>query len=269
MSLFSNITIGQYYPGNSIIHRLDPRTKLIAVPLLVVGVLLANSPISYLAGGLPILLALVIAKIPLISFWRGMKFLWVLLLISLVLQLVSYPGEVMWQWGIISISREGLTMGVRLVYRLSLLVLAAMLLTMTTTPVNLTGALERLLQPFKRFGLPAHELAMMMTIALRFVPTLLEEAEAVTKAQQARGGSLSTGTISQRLKASVALLVPLLAGSLRRADELAIAMEARCYRGDYQRTRLKQFHYRPLDYLVLFVTLASLSTVAVVRWSVL
>lgn len=251
MSLFSNITVGQYYPGNSFIHRMDPRAKLLSMPLLIAAILLADKPLGYLVAALPVLLALASAGVPLRVFWRGMRFLWVILLISLILQAITYPGEVLWQWKLISVSREGLLLGARLIFRLGLLIFATMLLTMTTTPVNLTGALERLLAPFKRIGLPAHEIAMMMTIALRFVPTLLEEAESIMKSQQARGGSIVSGKLGQRINASVALLVPLLAGSLRRADELAVAMEARGYRGDVGRTRLKQFHYCNSDYLVL------------------
>ncbi|SHK19967.1 energy-coupling factor transporter transmembrane component T family protein [Desulforamulus aeronauticus] len=266
MSFFSNITVGQYYPGNSLVHRLDPRAKLLAMPLIMAGVLLAQGPVGYLAAGLPILFGYAMAKVPLAALWRGMRFLWIFLIISLILQAVTYPGETLWEWGIISVSREGLLLGLRLIYRLVLLVLAAMLLTMTTTPVNLTGAMEKLLQPLKRLGVPVHELAMMMTIALRFVPTLLEEAEVVMKAQQARGGSLTTGSLEKRLGAAVALLVPLLAGSLRRADELAIAMEARCYRGDNGRTRLKQFQYRYLDFLILLILFASTILVGLERW---
>ncbi|MCL5780696.1 MAG: energy-coupling factor transporter transmembrane protein EcfT [Firmicutes bacterium] len=265
LSLFYNITIGQYYPGDSLLHRMDPRAKILAMPLVMASVLLAGGPVGYLAAGIPVLLALALAGIPLGTYWRGMKLLWVVLLISLVLQSLTYPGEALWQWGMIHVSREGFTLGMQLFYRLSLLILSVMIVTMTTTPVNLTAAMERLLQPFKRFGLPTHELAMMMTIALRFVPSLLEEAEAIIKAQQARGGSISTGSLNRRLQASVALLVPLLAGSLRRADELAVAMEARCYRGDTGRTQLKQFKYRLPDIIVLGVLLTSAIAVAATR----
>lgn len=267
MSLFSNITVGQYYPGNSLLHRLDPRAKLLAMPLIMAGVLLAQGPIGYLVASIPILMGFALAKVPITALWRGMRFLWIFLIISLILQAVTYPGETLWEWGIITISREGLFLGLRLIYRLVLLVLAAMLLTTTTTPVNLTGALEKLLNPLKRLGVPVHELSMMMTIALRFVPTLLEEAEVVMKAQQARGGSLTTGSLERRLRASIALLVPLLAGSLRRAEELATAMEARCYRGDNGRTRLKQFQYRYLDFITLVCLLTTTIIVVLERWA--
>lgn len=253
MSLFSNITVGQYIPGNSIVHRLDPRTKLLAMPLIVAAIMTANQPLGYLFAAIPVLLAMLTARIPLKVFWRGMRILWLILVISLILQALSYPGEEIWRWKMLSISREGLEQGAKMIFRLGLLILSTMLLTMTTTPVNLTGAMERLLAPLKKLGIPAHELAMMMTIALRFVPTLLEEAEAITKSQQARGGSIASGKFNQRLKASIALLVPLLASSLRRADELATAMEARCYRGDNGRTRLRQFKYQTIDYVVLLL----------------
>lgn len=266
MSFFSNITIGQYYPGHSIVHNLDPRAKLLVVPLIAAAALMANGTLGYLAAALPVITALVVAKIPLRALLRGMKFLWIILTISFILHAISHPGETIWEWTIFIVTREGLMNGFKLVYRLTLLVVTGMLLTMTTTPVNLTGGLERLLGPFKRIGIPAHELAMMMTIALRFVPTLLEEAETITKAQQARGGSIASGSFSQRIKASIALLVPLLAGSLRRAEELATAMEARCYRGDIRRSSLKQFKYCVVDYVVFLIALTTLVTVGVDRW---
>ncbi|SHE80197.1 energy-coupling factor transport system permease protein [Desulforamulus putei DSM 12395] len=267
MSLFSNITLGQYYPGASLLHRMDPRAKILALPLVMIMVLLADGTAGFIMSGIPVLLALLLAGIPPGTYWRGLKPLWAILLIGLAIQSLTYPGEKLWQWGMLSVSREGFILGMKLSYRLSLLILSTMLLTMTTTPMNLTAALEKLLQPLKKFGVPAHELAMMMTIALRFVPTLLEEAEAVMKAQQARGGSVSTGNLNQRLRASVALLVPLLAGSIRRADELAMAMEARGYRGDTGRTRLKQFKYRPVDIIVLTVLIALTIVVAADRWA--
>ncbi|MEG6523390.1 energy-coupling factor transporter transmembrane component T family protein [Desulfotomaculum sp. 1211_IL3151] len=261
MSLFSNITVGQYYPGNSIIHRMDPRAKLLALPIIVASVLFAKQPLDYPVAALPVLLALAFAKVPLTAFLRGMKFLWIFLLIGLIVQSISYPGETLWQWSLFKVSREGLFLGLRLVYRLGLLIISTMLITMTTTPVNLTGALEKLLNPFKSMGLPVHELAMMLTIALRFIPTLLEEAEVIMKAQQARGGDIASGKLGQRVKASVALLVPLLAGSLRRADDLAVAMDARCYRGDQGRTRLRQYRYKRMDRVILLLVLATLVTV--------
>lgn len=267
MSFFSNITLGQYYPGNSFIHRLDPRAKLLAMPLIMAGILLAQGPIGYTVASLPPIVGYALAQVPLSALWRGMRLLWFFLIFSLVLQALTYPGEPLWEWGIITISREGLLLGLRLIYRLALLVLTAMLLTTTTTPVNLTGAMERLLKPLKRLGVPVHELAMMMTIALRFVPTLLEEAEVVMKAQQARGGSFTSGSVEKRVRAATALLVPLLAGSLRRAEELAIAMEARCYRGDNGRTKLKQFQYNYQDYATLISLVAITIIVGLERWT--
>ncbi|MDO7788893.1 energy-coupling factor transporter transmembrane component T family protein [Desulforamulus aquiferis] len=266
MSLFSNITIGQYYPGNSLVHRLDPRAKLLTVPIIAAAALLSNGMVGYLTVAIPVIIALLIAQIPLGAFLRGMKFLWIILTISFVLHAISHPGEIIWEWSLFTVTREGLINGLRLIYRLTLLIVTGMLLTMTTTPVNLTGGLERLLTPFKKVGIPAHELAMMMTIALRFVPTLLEEAEAITRAQQARGGSITTGSFSSRVRASVALLVPMLAGSLRRAEELATAMEARCYRGDVKRTSLKQFTYTSRDYTVFILAISTLIIVGVDRW---
>ncbi|WP_333871704.1 energy-coupling factor transporter transmembrane component T [Desulforamulus putei] len=267
MSLFSNITIGQYYPGNSFLHRMDPRTKILALPLLIIMALLADTPAGYIMSGGPVVLALLSAGIPPANYWQGLRPLWVILLLGLVIQCLTVPGEKLWQWGILSISREGLSLGLTLFYRLSLLIISTLLLTMTTTPMNLTTALENLLQPFKQFGVPAHELALMMTIALRFIPTLLEEAEAVMKAQQARGGSLRSGSLPQRLQALMGLLVPLLASSIRRADELATAMEARGYRGDIKRTRLKQLQYRPADIAVLAALLVLTVTIAAERWA--
>ncbi|CCO07829.1 energy-coupling factor transporter transmembrane component T family protein [Desulforamulus hydrothermalis] len=266
MSLFSHISIGQYYPGSSFLHRMDPRAKILALPLLIIMGLLADGPAGYIMAGGPVVLALLAAGIPPGHFWQGLRPLWIILLIGLVIQGLTVPGAKLWQWGFISVSREGLSLGLLLFYRLSLIIISTMLLTMTTTPLNLTSALEKLLQPFKKAGVPAHELALMMTIALRFIPTLLDEATLILKAQQARGGSLKRGSLTQRLQALVAFLVPLLAGSLRRADELATAMEARCYRGDIQRTRLKQLRYRPADIAALAGLFVLTVAVAAARW---
>ncbi|GAB6158670.1 energy-coupling factor transporter transmembrane protein EcfT [Desulfotomaculum varum] len=265
MSLFSNISMGQYYPGSSFLHRMDPRAKILALPLLIIMGLLADSPAGYVMAGGPVMLALLSAGIPPGHFWQGLRPLWIILAIGLVIQCLTVPGEKLWQWGFVSVSREGLGLGLVLFYRLSLIIISTMLLTMTTTPLNLTTALEKLLQPLKRVGVPAHELALMMTIALRFIPILLDEATLIMKAQQARGGSLRSGSLPQRLQALVAFLVPLLAGSIRRADELAIAMEARGYRGDIQRTRLKQLQYRPSDIAALTSLLILTVAIAAIR----
>ncbi len=260
MSLLKNVTIGQYYPGDSVVHRLDPRTKLglsfafIIVLFLVKGFL----PYAWLAAA--VLLVARIAKVPLRMMLRGLKPLTFIILLTFLLHVLTTRGGVtLWQLGFLRVDSNGLVQGTLLSFRLMLLVVATSLLTFTTSPIALTDGLERILQPATRLGLPAHELAMMMTIALRFIPTLIDEADKIMRAQLARGADFETGSIVQRAKNLLPLLVPLFVSAFRRADELAMAMEARAYRGGKNRTRLKVLRYSSIDFWAL-----SLSTLVFV-----
>ncbi|MCL5677388.1 MAG: energy-coupling factor transporter transmembrane protein EcfT [Firmicutes bacterium] len=245
--MLKDITLGQYVPGTSPVHRLDPRTKILGVTAFVVLLFLAHGLMGYLVVTAFSVLVVALSSIPISYLLRGLRPLLFLLVLTMVLQVFLTPGTPIWHWGPLVATREGLTQGIFLSYRLVLLVFVTSLLTLTTSPIALTDGLERLLQPFKRLGLPAHELAMMMTIALRFIPTLLEEADKIMKAQMARGADFESGNPLQRARGLVPLLVPLFVGAFRRADELAMAMEARCYRGGEGRTRLKQLRFTGVD----------------------
>ncbi len=247
--MLKDITIGQYYPGDSFLHRLDPRTKLIGVLLYMVALFVVN---NFWGLGAMLLLSLVvvgISRVPLRYFFRGLKAIVLIVLLTVGLQMFMTPGEVLWEWGFLSVTREGIRQAVFMATRLLLLVSVTSILTLTTTPISLTDGIENLLKPFQRIGLPAHELAMMMTIALRFIPTLAEETDKIMKAQAARGADFESGNLLERAKAMIPLLVPLFMNSFKRADELAIAMEARCYHGGEGRTRLKALRYGRRDAL--------------------
>lgn len=263
--MLSGITIGQFIPGESLLHLLDPRTKVLGVLAGAVSVLAAADWRGFaLAAGLT-LAALLLSKLPARTFLGGLRSLWVLLAITFLIQLLLTPGEALLALGPLQITREGLAAGVQIFLRLALLILLASLLTLTTSPITLTAGLERILSPLQRVGVPAHELAMMMTIALRFVPTLLQEADTVLKAQRSRGaGSTGRGPAGWA-RNLLPLFVPLFAGALRRAEDLAVAMEARCYRGGANRTRMKGFQFAPRDYAATALTLAVLAGEVILR----
>lgn len=247
--MFKNIAIGQYYPGNSLIHRLDPRTKIIATFVFIISLFLVRQS-GYVAVSLIAALLVIVSRIPAKFVIRGLRPVLFIALLTFLLNALVTPGLPLARLGPLVLTREGLYQGFFLVWRLVLLVLITSFLTLTTPPVVLTDGIESLLRPYRRLGVPAHELAMMMTIALRFIPTLLEETEKIMKAQMARGADFESGNIIQRAKNLIPLLIPLFVSAFRRADELAVAMEARCYHGGDNRTRLKELHYNTGDYLV-------------------
>ncbi|MDD6383209.1 MAG: energy-coupling factor transporter transmembrane component T [Selenomonadaceae bacterium] len=262
--MLSDITIGQFFPGDSLLHRLDPRTKIILLFFFLVAIFAVSSAASYaLLAGMTFALILV-SRVPLRMMLRSVKPLWWIILFTFLIHLFSTPGEELAKIWIFTVTWQGLAQGFLVCLRLVLLILLSSLLTFTTSPLKLTDAMERLLSPLRRFGVPAHELAMMMTIALRFVPTLIEETDRIMKAQQSRGADFSEGSILNRLKALVPILVPLFLSAFRRADELAMAMEARCYRGGEGRTQMKALQVTGIDYIAclfslgLFVVLAFL-----------
>jgi len=241
--MLKDITIGQYLPGKSFLHQLDPRTKILAVLLYMISLFLVN---NFWGLGAMVLLSIAVvllSHIPLRFFFRGIKAIVFIVLLTVALQMFMTPGEVLWKWSFLTITREGIRQAIFMGTRLVMLVSVTSILTLTTTPISLTDGIENLLKPFQRFGMPAHELAMMMTIALRFIPTLVEETEKIMKAQAARGADFENGSLLDRAKAMIPLLVPLFLNAFKRADELAMAMEARCYHGGENRTRLKALRY--------------------------
>jgi len=247
--MLSDITIGQYFPGASILHRLDPRSKIVLLGIFILAVFVFNTPATYaLLCGFTLLL-IAISKLSWRMMLKSIKPLWWIILFTFLIHLCSTPGTELAKVWLFSLTREGLQQGIFISVRLILLILLSSLLTFTTSPLALTDALELLLGPFKRFGLPAHELAMMMTIALRFIPTLIEETDKIMKAQKSRGADFSSGSLLRRIKCLIPILVPLFISAFRRADELAMAMEARCYRGGIGRTRMKVLKIGRIDYL--------------------
>ncbi len=256
-----DITLGQYFPGHSFVHKLDPRTKLLAVVLYIVALFLAKSFITYGIMFLLLAVSIAISKVPLKSIVRGLKPVVFIVVFTAILNLFYTPGDhVMVKVWILTITLEGVFNAFFMVVRILMLIAGTFLLTYTTSPILLTDALESLLGPLKKIKVPVHELAMMMSIALRFIPTLIEETDKIMSAQRARGADFESGNLIQRAKALIPLLVPLFISAFRRADELAVAMECRCYHGGEGRTRLRQLHYVGRDYfvLVLFVVLTVL-----------
>ncbi len=249
--MLKGVTIGQYVPGESPVHNLDPRTKLLVSLVLVVTIFMIQKLPGFLPVAALVLFSALLSRIPLRLIFRGLKPIFWLLLITWLLHAFTDPGRVLYALGPLKVTYEGVVEGFTVVVRLALLMFGTTLVTLTTSPVALTDGLEYLLGPLKRFGLPVGELAMMMTIALRFIPTLLDETERIMKAQMARGADFTTGSITRRVRAMVPLLVPLFISSFQRADELAIAMEARAYRGGEGRTRLHELCMRPSDWVVL------------------
>jgi energy-coupling factor transport system permease protein len=259
VELFRGLVLGQYVPGDSIVHRLDPRTKILAT-LGLLGVIFAIHGF----GGLAVLTAALavvtlLGRVPPGYVLRGVRPLFWLLAFAFVLQVFfgEPGGHPVVHWGPVVVTRENLVQAAFYGWRLLLLVFSTTLMTLTTSPVEFTDGLERLLRPFQRIGVPAHDLAMMMTIALRFIPTLLEEAEKIMKAQMARGAEFTRGSLAHRIRALIPLLVPLFVSAFRRADALALAMEARCYRGGEHRTRMRELRLGARDYLAFVLVAAA------------
>lgn len=263
MAMLRNITIGQYIPGDSLLHRLDPRTKILTTFLFIALLFLVDSFIGYGLAALLIFVAVYYSEFPVKFILRGIRPLLVIIILTLSLHIFMTEGRVLLQIWFLKVTAEGLIRGFMMGSRLVLLVMGTSILTLTTSPILLTDGIESLLKPGKKIGIPAHELAMMMTIALRFIPTLLEEIDKIMKAQMARGADFESGNILQRAKSLIPLLVPLFVSAFRRADDLAIAMEARGYRGGEGRTKFKELKFRRMDGLVLAFSLAYVIIVSV------
>ncbi|MDD2430772.1 MAG: energy-coupling factor transporter transmembrane component T [Firmicutes bacterium] len=256
-----DITLGQYLPGDSFIHRLDPRTKLIIAVALIVVLFLVDTFVGYFWIALFLFLAIVNGNIPIKSVVKSLKPLTFIIVLTVILNILFTDGNTLFQLGFIRITDQGLYKGLMLGFRLILLILSTTIMTLTTSPLAITDALENLLGPLKKLKFPVHELSMMLTIALRFIPTLLEETDKIMKAQMARGADFESGNLLKRAQNMVPLLVPLFVSAFRRADDLAIAMESRCYRGGEGRTRLKELVYEKVDYVTLLVVILALALV--------
>ncbi len=247
--MIRDITIGQYYPAESPIHKMDARLKLTVTFIFIVTLFLVNTFIGYVFVIASMGLVIKASKVPLKFMLKGLKSIMIIILFTAFINLFMTRGEtVLLKVGVFSITMEGVLLAIKMCVRLVLLIVGSSILTLTTTPIQLTDAIEYILKPFKKIGVPAHEIAMMMTIALRFIPTLLDETDKIMKAQQARGADFDTGNLIQKAKALIPILVPLFISAFRRAEELAMAMEARCYHGDEHRTRMNRMQMKSSDY---------------------
>ena len=266
MNLLKDITIGQYVPGDSTVHRLDPRVKIVLVFILMVELFLNSSWIGFAIFTGLLLLVTLISRLPVRYVLRGLRPIFILVLITLFFNLFFSRGTVIWEYHFrlfrdftVSITREGMDTGLMMAVRLILLVFSTSLLTLTTSPIQLTDALENMLSPLKVVGMPAHEMAMMMTIALRFIPVLIDETDKIFRAQRSRGARFGRGSILDKAKSLLPILVPLFVHAFKHAEDLAAAMESRCYRGGEGRTRLRQLSISSIDLLAVLIAGAALA----------
>ena len=256
--MLRDITIGQYYQTESVIHKLDPRVKMGGTLLYIISLFLFESAWGYILAALFLAMVIKLSNVPFKFMIRGMKSILLLLMITVIFNLFLTPGEILVSFWKLKITKEGLKMAISMALRLSFLIIGSSVMTLTTTPNNLTDGMEKMLAPLKIFKVPVHEVAMMMSIALRFIPILMEETDKIMKAQIARGADFETGGLIKKAKALVPLLVPLFISAFRRANDLAMAMEARCYRGGDGRTKMKPLIYQKRDYLAYTVLVAYL-----------
>ena len=247
--MIRDITIGQYYPAKSVLHRLDPRVKLVSTLLYLISLFLVKNVWGYVVATVFLIAVIRLSKVPFSYIVRGLKPIIMLLMITVIFNLfLTRSGDVLFSWWIFTVTEGGLKTAVFMAIRLIYLIIGSSLMTFTTTPNELTDGIETLLKPLNKIHVPVHEIAMMMSIALRFIPILLEETDKIMKAQIARGADLESGNMIQKAKSMIPILVPLFVSAFRRANDLAMAMEARCYRGGEGRTKMKPLHYEKRDY---------------------
>ena len=263
--MLKDITLGQYFPGDSVFHRMDPRTKLILVILYIVALFQATNFLSYAVMALVTVTVIKISQVPPKALVRGLKPIVIIIVLTAVLNMFYTDGHVIFQIWKLKLTVEGIIKAFFMVIRIVMLICGTFLLTYTTAPVALTDGLELLLNPLKKLHVPVHEMSMMMSMALRFIPTLIEETDKIISAQKARGADFESGNLIQRAKALLPILVPLFVSAFRRADELAIAMESRCYHGGEGRTRMKQLRYQRLDYIALLLGAALVAGMIAMR----
>ena len=242
-----DITIGQYYPADSVLHRLDPRVKLVGTFAFLVSLFVGEGIVAYAIATVFLAAGIKLSKVPFKMILKGLKAIIIILLITVSFNLFLTDGEIIFKLRFLKITKEGVSVAFFMALRLIYLVIGASLMTLTTTPNDLTDGLESVLGPLKKIKVPVHEISMMMSIALRFIPILMEETDRIMKAQKARGADFETGNLIQKAKAMIPLLVPLFISAFRRANDLAMAMEARCYRGGEGRTKMKPLHYEQID----------------------
>ncbi len=261
--MLKDITLGQFFPGNTLAHRLDPRTKIILVVLYIAALFCAKYFVSYALVALVLVISVKVSGVHPKALVKGLRPIVFIICFTAILNLLYTPGEELVSFWIFTITKEGVLQAFFMVLRFTMLIMGTFLLTYTTSPISLTDGLESLLNPLKKIHVPVHELAMIMSIALRFIPTLIEETDKIMSAQKARGADFESGNLLQKAKALVPILVPLFISAFRRADELAVAMECRCYHGGGGRTKLHVLRYEARDYLVLAGFAAMLAAVLV------
>ena len=262
--MLKDITLGQYFPGDTLIHKLDPRTKLLCVILYIVALFNAKGPLTYGIMIAVLAVCILISRVEWKALTRGLKPVYFIVAFTAIMNMFFTNGTpVADVWLVRHITWEGIIAAVQMVLRIVMLIMGTFLMTYTTSPIALTDGLEHLLSPLKKLRFPVHELAMMMSIALRFIPTLIEETDKIMSAQRARGADFESGNLMQRAKAMIPLLVPLFISAFRRADELAVAMECRCYHGGEGRTRLRQLKYGGNDWIALILFLVITAAVGV------
>ena len=263
--MLRDITLGQYYQTESVIHKLDPRVKLIATITFIISLFIVKNIVGYVIAAAFLACAIKLSKVPFRFMVKGMRAIVFLLLLTVVFNLFLTPGEALISVWKLTITKEGLRTAVFMAIRLTFLIIGSSVMTLTTTPNSLTDAMEKLMKPLKVFKVPVHEVAMMMSIALRFIPILLEETDKIMKAQIARGADFESGNLIKKAKAMVPLLVPLFISAFRRANDLAMAMEARCYRGGEHRTKMKPLKYAARDRMAYGVLAAYFAVCIVIR----
>ncbi len=263
--MLKDITLGQYFPGDTIVHRLDPRTKLLCVTLYIAEIFTANTVCGVLLSYATLAMAVILSKTTVKQLLKGMKPLLFIIILTGLLNLFYTTGDTLVKFWIFNITRQGVIRSAQMVSRIVMLICGSFLLTLTTSPLSITDGLEMLMNPLKKLRVPVHELSMMMSIALRFIPTLMEETDKIMSAQKARGADFETGSLFQRAKALLPVLVPLFVSAFRRADELATAMECRCYHGGSGRTRMKELKMESRDWLCILLFLALLAAVIALR----
>ena len=264
--MIRDITLGQYYPGDSAVHRLDARTKIIATLLYIIELFVVNNFWGFLIAAAALFAVIAVSRVPLKFIFRGLTAVFLIIAFTFFLNLFMVDGRVLWHWKFLTITYEGVHRAFFMAVRLVLLIIGSSVMTLTTKPVELTDGLEKLLKPFSKIGLPSHEIALMMTIALRFIPTLMEETDKIIKAQQARGADFESGNLIQRAKSLIPILVPLFVSSFRIAQDLALAMEARCYRGGDGRTRMNEIRFRRGDAVAAVLMVLFLAVIIASRF---
>ena len=262
-----DITLGQYFPGHSLLHRLDPRSKLLFTFFFIIALFTAKGLIAYGIVTLVLLLGILISRIRPSVFFKGLKPILLIVIFTAIMNLFfTSGGEVLFSYGVVQITTNGAWHAFYMMVRIVLLLLSTLLLTYTTSPLMLTDGLDRLLSPLKRFHVPVHDFTMIMSIALRFIPTLIQETDKIISAQKARGADFESGNLIRRAKALIPILIPLFISAFRRADELSVAMDCRCYHNGNHRTRLRQLRFRPMDVMMLLFSLLLCVGIGLLRY---